>query len=358
MFQPLPLLHNSLSKGISTTLKNMSTDWIDIHGHFTPPTSSAERERRWHAMREAKFMVSEPFEWTPESTLSYLDRAGIAMQMLSNLPKETQALKASNDYGASLVRKYPSRFGLLAALPTSDPEASLIEINRANQELCADGFAVTCNYNSVYLGDSCLDPVWVKLNKQDAVVFIHPDAYAPASLGRPSPLIEVAFETTRTVVDMLYAGIFRRFSNITFILAHSGGALPVLSGRLNLLGTEPWVPNPNNISQEEIRQQLSRLYLDTAATAPTGMAAALQMVAPDHLVYGADCGVPCSTERTMEANKEAVLVFKGLNWAQKQAVGRNVLRLFPAAAKRLEKPSAVDVAKAIQSERDMDFQIG
>ena len=315
----------------------MATGWIDIHGHFTPPTSIEDREKRWHAMREARFLVPEPFEWTPESTLAYLDKAGIAMQMLSNLPKQLDALKESNDYAASLVTKYPNRFGLLAALPTDNAEAALAEIDRATHNLHADGFAVTCNYNGVYLGDTSLDPVWAELNSRHAVVFVHPDAYAPASMGRPSPLIEVAFETARTVVDMLYAGVFRKFPRVTFILAHCGGALPVLSGRLKLLGTEPWVPNPNNISQGEIQEQLASLYLDTAATAPTGMAPALQMVAPDHLVYGADCGVPCSTESTMEANKEAVLEYEGLSRSQRDAIGRNVLSLFPAAAKRLEK---------------------
>lgn len=315
----------------------MANGWIDIHGHFTPPTSLQDRESRWHSMREAQFLLPKPFEWTPEGTLAYMDKAGIAMQMLSNLPKQLDALKESNDYAASLVRKYPTRFGLLAALPTDNPEAALAEIDRATQELHADGFAVTCIYNGVFLGDSSLDPVWSELNRRHAVVFVHPDAYAPPSMGRPSPLIEVAFETARTVVNMLYAGTFRKFPHIRFILAHCGGALPVLSGRLRLLGTEAWVPNPNNITQEEIQEQLARLYLDTAATAPTGIAPALHMVPADHLVYGADCGVPCSTESTMEANRKAVLEYEGLSKVQRDAIGRNILLLLPAAAKRLEE---------------------
>jgi 6-methylsalicylate decarboxylase len=56
------------------------------------------------------------------------------------------------------------------------------------------------------------------------------------------PLIEVAFETARTLVNMLYAGTFRRYPNIKFIASHGGVALPPLADRLELLGTEPWVP--------------------------------------------------------------------------------------------------------------------
>ena len=35
------------------------------------------------------------------------------------------------------------------------------------------------------------------------------------------------------------------------ILADAGGAFPVLSGRLKLLGTESWVPNPNEFTRSD-----------------------------------------------------------------------------------------------------------
>ena len=81
--------------------------------------------------------------------------------------------------------------------------------------------------------------------------------------------------------------------------------------------------------------QLKGLYLDTAATAPSGLAPALMMTTPDHIVYGADCGVPCSSESTMERNKQAVLEYGGFAGEQAEAVGSNVLKLFPRAAARL-----------------------
>jgi len=68
------------------------------------------------------------------------------------------------------------------------------------------------------------------------------------------------------------------------------------------------------------------------ATAPTDMATALHRLSADHLVYGADYGVPCSTEHTMEANKKQVLEFEELTIDQRQTIGGNVLSLFPFAA--------------------------
>ncbi len=312
-------------------------EWIDVHAHFFPPEPDSVREARRVAMTEAGWIISEPPRWDPESMLNYMDRTGIAMQMLSNIPKTLGALRTSNEYAASLVQEHPSRFGLLTALPTDSPDDALAEIERASRQLHTDGFAVTCHYNGVYLSDARLDPVWKELDRLHAVVFAHPNAYAPAAMGRPSALIEVAFETARTVVDMLYAGIFRKFPNIKLVLAHCGGALPALSGRLMILGNERWIPNPNGVTPTEFREHLRRLYLDTAATCPTTLGPALAMTTHDHLVYGSDCGVPCTTDLTMQANIEALLSYAGLAREHIEEIGHNALRLFPAAAERIKK---------------------
>ena len=287
-------------------------------------------------MQDADWTGPKPPDWNLESTLDYMDRAGFAMQILSNIPRNLEALRSSNDYGASIVRRYPSRFGLLAALPTDDPEAALGEIARGYGMLAADGFAVTCCYNGIYLSDPRLEPVWAELDRREAVVFAHPNAYGPGSFGRPSALLEVAFETTRTVVDMLYAGIFRRYPNFKLVLAHCGAALPALSGRLLLLGTQPWVPNPNHLSSDEMREQLRRLFLDTAMTGSAHtLAPALSMTSCDHVVYGSDCGVPCTVEATALANIKALLNFAGLTSEQIERIGHNAKRLFPEAARRI-----------------------
>jgi 6-methylsalicylate decarboxylase len=309
--------------------------WVDVHAHFSPPLPEEAHDAVVQTMRAACWNIAEAPSWDVARTLSYMDRTGIQMQMLSNIPKWLEGLRTSNDFGADLIRRYPDRFGLLAALPTDDPEAALAEIARADDELGADGFAVTCNYNGVLLSDPTLDSVWAELDQRRAVVFAHPDAYTPGAQGRPSALIEVAFETTRTFTDMLYAGLFRRFPNVTFVVAHCGAALPALSGRITLLGLEGWVPNPNGLTATELNHALSRLYLDTAATCPTSLAAALAMTTPDQLVYGSDCGVPCTSEATMDRNLDALLNFPDLTDSQRTEVGTRALRLFPSAAGRV-----------------------
>ena len=309
--------------------------WIDVHAHFMVPQTDEELKRSAIARCERCFLVPELYQWTAEAALDHMDRNGIAMQLLSNIPKSLKALRDSNEHGASIVASHPSRFGLLLALPTDDPDACLEEIDRT-EKLKADGYAVTCRYNDVYLSDPRLEPVWRELQRRDATVFVHPDAYAEPSMGRPTALLEVAFETTRTIVDMLYAGIFRRSPRIKFVVAHCGAALPALAGRLLLLGTESWIPNPQGITRAEMKEQLARLYLDTAATgSANSLAPALAMTTADHLVYGSDCGVLCSSEATMQENLRTLRAFPALTMAEINQIGRAALKLFPSIANRV-----------------------
>lgn len=281
-------------------------------------------------------MVPSEWQWNVDDSLAYQDKAGVQMQMLSYLPQTLDKLKAANDYATNVVRKHPTKFGMLCALPTDQPDECLREIDRAQTELHADGFAVSAIYKDVMLGDPSLEPVWAKLNDMHATVFSHPNAYAPPRDGRPTPLIDVAFETCRVAVDMLYRGVFARYPNINFVFSHCGGALPVLSGRLELLGAAPWVPNPEKLTREDIHEQLSKLWVDCAATAYTGLQPAVKMVGREKVVYGADCGVPCSTHETMERNREDVLEVERELGMKVGTVGCNGWELFPEAARRVE----------------------
>ncbi|WP_078876402.1 amidohydrolase family protein [Streptomyces sp. 150FB] len=311
--------------------------WVDIHAHYTPPTTAAGREAQWRGLREACFLAPEPYHWRPEDALATMDRLGIAMQMLSPIPvpPTLPELRAWNDYGAQLVTSHPDRFGLLAGLPTDDPDACLAEIERGDAQTHPDGYLVTTRRAGVPLGDERLNPVWAELNRRHAVVFVHPATDMTPPLGQPVALVEIAFETARAAVHLLYTGFFRRYPDITMVLAHCGGSLPALSGRLGLLGAEPWVPNPEGLTAEDIRADLARLYLDTAATGTdANLAAAVTMVPRDHFVYGADAGVPCSDDASMSRNLDALLGSAVLTPEEVDGLGHRAFHLFPEASRR------------------------
>jgi 6-methylsalicylate decarboxylase len=311
--------------------------WVDVHAHFTPPTTPEERAAQWRGLRQACFLAPEPYHWRPEATLATMDRLGIAMQLLSPVPlaPTVAELRAWNDHGARLVAEHPGRFGLLAGLPTDDPDACLAEIERGDTQTHPDGYLLSTARNGVPLSDPRLAPVWAELDRRRAVLFVHPKTDIAPPLGQPAALAEVTFETARAITDLLYTGFFHRYPGLKVVLAHCGGALPLLSGRLELLGAEPWVPNPEGMTSEDIRADLARLYLDTAATGTdANLAAAVTMVPRDHLVYGADAGVPCSDEASMARNIDALRASSVLSPEEVDRLGRRAFDLFPAAARR------------------------
>ena len=312
----------------------MAKNWIDAHGHFVAPGTGVGRAPGTEA--------GATWVFTPETSIAYMDRTGVAAQIVSNCNPitDTGAIVASNTYGASLVAAYPTRFGFLAQLPIADPALAVTEIRRGCDALGAEGCAVLTNVAGTYLGDSRFEPLWAELDRREATLFIHPTTrgYENTRLGRPGALIEGPFDTARTVVDMLYAGVFRRHQRFNVILAHGGGALPALAGRLMSLGPYPlgWVANPHQITASEMRETFARFYYDTGlAGTPHSLDPVLDVTTPDHVLYGADFGAPCTHIDVCDLHLAAVRSCQRLTAPQREAIGTNVLPLFPNFGKRI-----------------------
>lgn len=325
-------------------MTTLTAGWIDVHGHFDVPATAEQQHARLEAMIAKGFTGTlEDLLWSAEKNLKHMDRNGITMQLVSNYgPQTTEAMIASNTFGAALVAQYPDRFGLLVSLPLAEPERALAEIRRGLDELDADGFAIQSNYGGMYLGDPRLQPVWAELDRLGATVFLHPTPFGleALSLGRPAALLEVTFDTARTVFDMVFAGVFRAYPNFNLVLAHAGGTLPTVAARIAALGPLNWVPNPNRLTSGEIREQLSGLYFDTGlAGNEHSLAPVLAVTGPDHLVYGSDFGAPCTDDGVVTANLVSVRAYERLNHEDREAIGANAACIFPKAATRAAQNS-------------------
>ena len=103
---------------------------IDVHHHFAPPSWVSE-------VRGRPLLQPANTTWTPEKSIDDMDRGGVAAAMVSitnpglwfgDAAVTKRLARACNDYGAKLVQDHPARFGLFAAMPLPDVDATLQEI--------------------------------------------------------------------------------------------------------------------------------------------------------------------------------------------------------------------------------------
>ena len=110
---------------------------IDLHHHYFPPAFiDAQRDAAVRQNRPAALGAALG-GWSKGRTIEAMDRYGIAIGILSistpgpwfgNIEESKRLARECNDYAAEMMRDYPGRFGLFAALPLPDPDAALREV--------------------------------------------------------------------------------------------------------------------------------------------------------------------------------------------------------------------------------------
>jgi aminocarboxymuconate-semialdehyde decarboxylase len=311
---------------------------IDVHTHAMTEGVIAELLARGFAPTGG-YTIS--VQWTPEAALDYMDRQGIAAQVVS-MPMAfagfdddpefgTRVCRLINDGNAELIAKHPGRFGAFASLPADGPEQALTELAYALDELHLDGVVLTSNVAGHYLGDPFLEPVLAELERRHVPVFVHPvdsPCIEVLGFGRPSSIVEFPFDTARNITNGLYTGFFQRHPGLRLILAHCGGALPALGWRIGEHTVMGRGPDDADIDPAHVAQVLQGLYYETAlAGSRNSLLPTLEVTSADHILFGTDW--PAAPEATVVRNIANLTSFDGFTGEELRGVERdNALRLF------------------------------
>jgi predicted TIM-barrel fold metal-dependent hydrolase len=300
---------------------------IDVHHHFFPPDYVAAITAMGAAASPA---------WSPARSIEEMDRSGIATCILSLSPpgvsspdaaKSRAMARSANEYATKMAADYPGRFRLFAAIPMSDTDSSLREIEYSLDKLHACGIGLMTSYGDRWLGDAAFRPVWEELNRRKAVVYTHPTT--PACCGNlnddiPAVAIEWATDTTRTIASLVFSGVAARYPDIRWIFSHGGGTMPFLLSRF--VYQEKTMQDRAARLPNGLMHELQRFYYDTAqANHPGALAALLKIVTPAQVLFGTDFPYRDGAE------VNAGLAAQGFSASDLAAIERgNAVRLIPA----------------------------
>ena len=303
---------------------------IDIHHHFAPPSWIAEVKGR-------PLLQPANTRWTSEQSIDDMDKGGVAAAMVSvtnpglwfgDKEATRRVARACNDFGAKLVQDHPKRFGLFAAMPLPDVDATLAEIAYAYDQLKVDGVGLFTSYGDTWLGNPAFRPVMEELHRRQAVVHVHPTAAnccRNLEYGVAPGTMEYGTDTTRAIIGVAFSGDAARFPGIRFIWSHAGGSAPFLAGRIDGGSRNAKERMPNGFIAEA-----KKFYYDLAGAANKGAVVSLKELVPAaQILFGTDFP-PGGTSQEVAQSIAGLGLFTG---NELRAINRdNAVRLLPRLA--------------------------
>ena len=305
-----------------------SSGRVDVQFHFAPKFYTDI------VKKSGSFITTD--RWGEQAALDYMgaNKIGAGVMSVSTpgvdfLPTAESVAMARklNDAATQVARDHRGRFGNFATLPMRDVDATLAEIAYAYDVLKMDGVCMMSNVTGLYLGNPKFALVFDELQRRKAIVFIHPTD--PVYMGRlgMSTVAEWPFDTCRAAIDLMYSGTTKRCPDVRFILAHAGGALPMVCRRVEEMAPANTVQKSPTDMDDTI-QHIANFYYDLAISAHENAIGALRGASSLSNVLFA-CDWPFAPDRAVEMNVKGFESLR-LTKAERFAIERgNAAKLFP-----------------------------
>ena len=280
---------------------------VDIHAHVIVPGFDVEAPAA--AVREFTDLGR---------ILDEQDRSGVDVVVLCPwvrlLDREPER---QNEALAGLVS---GRVQVLATCPIDRPELLA--------ELMGDGrFAgveIAASSGDDYPGSERYRDFWAAAEETGALVFVHPTTNAfPQAIFQRHYLFNLVgnpVETTLAAADMVISGVIDDHPNLKVVLAHGGGAVTSLRGRIQHA-------QAFKAPGRDVIGALRRLYYDTVVFDPGVLRALVDFAGAGRVLLGSDYPFDMGDERPAE-----VVRALGLDADEEGAIlGGNALRLLGRA---------------------------
>ena len=291
---------------------------VDAHAHVVVPGIGADVS--WQdgvqvvvfGGREIRSAVREFVD--VERIVAEQDVAGVDLVVLcpwvNLLGRET---RRQNDALAGMVGE---RIAALGTIDLEQPD-QLVELVRDGR---LAGVEVPASVGGDYLGHERFRDFWAAAEETAALVFVHPttrgfqlpvmdDHYLWNTVGNP-------LETTITAAHLVASGVLDDHPRLRVLLAHGGGGLPALRGRL---AHEQTFHPPGR----DVLAALRRFYVDTVVHDVEVLRGLVDFFGADRVLCGSDYPFDMGVERPAELVRALGLPPE----QEEQILGGNALRL-------------------------------
>ncbi len=219
-----------------------------------------------------------------------------AITQLSKSPA-LDVVRHGNDLIAAIVAKSPANlFGMGHVNPLD--RAQIPEAERCMGPLGFKGLLVCSSWHGHFIDNEEALPFWEWAEATQTPIFIHPPR-APIGSDQEmgqyklDELVGRPFDTAMGLARMILSGLFDRFPKLKIIVAHMGGGLLPVMGRLNFgwrLGCEG-MPDRAAIKCRQLPSDyLKLLYVDTMGLWAPHLKQAIEVFGADRVMFGTDYG--------------------------------------------------------------------
>ena len=188
------------------------------------------------------------------------------------------------------MRERPDRVAALGTVPLQAPELAAGELRELMADGTLRGVEVAASVGGAFLGDERFEPFWAAAEETGAVVFVH-----PTTRGFPAPVFQEHYlwntvgnplETTVTAAHLVMTGTLERHPALKVLLAHGGGTILALRGRLR--HAHGFQPQARARLGEAPEASLRRLRYDTVVHDPGLLRELVAAVGAERVLLGSD----------------------------------------------------------------------
>jgi aminocarboxymuconate-semialdehyde decarboxylase len=238
-----------------------------------------------------------------EQRIESLTRRNIGLQLIAPPPglvswpggaANVEYARALNEHCARIVAQGQGRLELMAVLALGEPERCAYELERAVDLYGARSALLPTTAGGRPLDSGEFDRLFTVAERLGLLLFMHPVSAEPPSrfpVYGLQVVVQWPFETTFAMARMIFGGVLDRYPGLQILLAHGGGALIFLRGRLDAahraIGAESDPYFRRNISKPP-GDYFKQLFFDTCSLSPESVECTIRVAGADRVMFGTD----------------------------------------------------------------------